>query len=145
MKILNGPETVKEGTPGGDTTTNLRNFSSRLFLVPTENLANVNCEAPGPKTRQIPCQKAVTTFLKITKIMKIGRNWTHIRRIGLRIKDFESQRCYQANGTMGDPQNSHIKSKIKQKSNGPHRGKVYTKLFRQPCHPGRAPAVSYSI
>ena len=51
IKILNGRETVKEGTPRGDTTTNLRNFSSRFFLVPTENLEKVNCEAPGPKTR----------------------------------------------------------------------------------------------
>ena len=51
LKILNGPETVKEGTPRGDTTTNLHNFSLRIFLVPTENLENVNCEAPGPKTR----------------------------------------------------------------------------------------------
>ena len=51
IKILNGPETVKEGTPRGDTTTNLRNFSSRFFLVPTEIVENVNCEAPGPKTR----------------------------------------------------------------------------------------------
>ena len=51
ITILNGPETVKEGTPRGDTTTNLRNFSSRFFLVPTENLENVNCEGPGPKTQ----------------------------------------------------------------------------------------------
>ena len=51
IKILNRAETVKEGTPRGDTTTNLRKFSSRFFLIPTENLENVNCEAPGPKTR----------------------------------------------------------------------------------------------
>ena len=51
IKILNGPETVEEGTPRSDTTTNLRNFSSRFFLVLTENLENVNCEALGPKTR----------------------------------------------------------------------------------------------
>ena len=50
-KVSNGPETVKEGTPRGETITNLHNFSSRFFLVPTENLENVNCEAPGPKTR----------------------------------------------------------------------------------------------
>ena len=37
IKILNGPETVKEGTPRGDTTTNLRNFSPRIFLVSTED------------------------------------------------------------------------------------------------------------
>ena len=60
-------------------------------------------------------------FLKITKNMKIDPNWTHIRRIGLRIKDFESQSRYQSNGTPPDPQNSHIKFKIGQKSNGPNR------------------------
>ena len=77
IKILNRPETVKEGTPQGDTTTNLRNFSSRFFLVQAENLETVNLEAPGPKTRQIPNQKAMGTFLEITKNMKIGRKWTH--------------------------------------------------------------------
>ena len=51
MKILNGPETVKEGTPGGDTTTNLHNFLSRIFLIPTENNEIALLEAPGPKTR----------------------------------------------------------------------------------------------
>ena len=51
FKILNGHETVKEGTPRGDTTTNLHNFSSRIFLVLTENLEYENWEAPGPKTR----------------------------------------------------------------------------------------------
>ena len=51
VKNLNGHEMGKEGTSRGDTTTNLRNFSSRFFLVPTENLENANLEAPGPKTR----------------------------------------------------------------------------------------------
>ena len=51
LKILNGHEKGKKGTPRGDTTTNLRNFSSRFSVVPTENLENANCEAPGPKTR----------------------------------------------------------------------------------------------
>ena len=50
-EILNWHEKVKEGTSRGDTTTNLHNFSSRIFLVPTEKLQNVNLEAPGPKTR----------------------------------------------------------------------------------------------
>ena len=103
----------KDGTSRGDTTTNLRNFSSRIFLVPTENLENANSEAPGP----IPCRDAMTTFLTITNFMKIDRNWTHIRRIGLRIKRFESPSCYQANGTTGDPENCYIKFKIGQKSN----------------------------
>ena len=74
MNILNGHETVKEGTSRGDTTTNLRNFSSRIFLVPTENLENVNLEPSGPKTRKIPCQEAMTTFWKMSKIMEIVRN-----------------------------------------------------------------------
>ena len=65
----------------------------------------------------------MTTFLKLSKFVKIDRNWSHIRRIGLRIKHFESQRCCEFNGTTGDPQNCHIKFKIKQKSNGPHREK----------------------
>ena len=114
IKILNGPETVKEGTPRGDTTTNLRNFSPRIFLVPTENIENVVLEAPGPKTLQIPCQEAMTTFPKIAKIMNNDRNRTHIRRIGLRIKHFESPRCYESNGTTADPPNCHIKFKIGQ-------------------------------
>ena len=77
-EILNGHEKDKEGTSRGDTTTNLRNFSSRFFLVRTENLETVNLEAQVPKTRQIPSQKAMGPFLEITKNMKIGRNWTHI-------------------------------------------------------------------
>ena len=60
-------------------------------------------------------------FLKITKNMQIDPNWTHIRRIGLRIKDFESQSRYQSNGTTGDPQNCHIKFKIDQKNPRPNR------------------------
>ena len=121
LKILNGHEKVQEGTSRGDTTTNLRNFSSRFFVVPTENLENLDLEAPGPKTRQISCQETMVTFVEITKFMNIGRNWTHIRRIGLRIKPFESQGCYQSNGNPPDPQNCHRKFKIDQKSNGPHR------------------------
>ena len=39
-----------EGTSRGDTTTYLRNFSSRIFLVPTENFENVNLEATMPKS-----------------------------------------------------------------------------------------------
>ena len=109
IKILNGPETVKEGTSRGDTTTNLRNFSSGIFLVPTENLGNENLEGPGPKTRQIPCQEATTTFLKMTKFMKFDPNQTHIRLFGLRIKPSESQSGYQSNGTPPDPQNCYIK------------------------------------
>ena len=50
LKILNGHDKGEEGTSRGDTTTNLHNFSSRIFLVPTEILGNVNLEAPGPKT-----------------------------------------------------------------------------------------------
>ena len=50
IKILNGHEKAKEGTPRGDTTTNLHNFSSRIFSVPTENPENANSEASGPKT-----------------------------------------------------------------------------------------------
>ena len=55
--------------------------------------------------------------------MKISRNWTHIRRIGLRINPFESQGCYQYNLNPPDPQNCHGKFKIDQKSDGPDREK----------------------
>ena len=51
MKILNGHEKVEEGTSRGDTTTNLHNFLSRIFLSPTENIEIALLEAPGPKTR----------------------------------------------------------------------------------------------
>ena len=46
LKILNGHEKVEKGASRGDTTTNRRNFSSRIFLVPTGNLENANLEAP---------------------------------------------------------------------------------------------------
>ena len=52
INISNGHEKVEDGTSRGDTTTNLRNFSSRFFLVPTENLENVNYEAPGPTAKK---------------------------------------------------------------------------------------------
>ena len=55
--------------------------------------------------------------------MKFGRNWTHTQPIGLRIKEFESQRYHQANGTTGDPQNCHIKFKIEEQIKGSHREK----------------------
>ena len=63
----------------------------------------------------------MTTVLDLLKIMKIDRNWTHIGLYGLRIKRFESPRCYDSNGTPPDSQNCRIKFKIQQKSNGPHR------------------------
>ena len=65
----------------------------------------------------------MTTFLKKLKIMKIDWNWTHIRLLGLRIKDFKSQRCYESNGTPPDPENCHIKFEIDDKFNEPHRQK----------------------
>ena len=37
-KILNGHKKDTEGISRSDTTTNLRNFSSGIFLVPTETL-----------------------------------------------------------------------------------------------------------
>ena len=49
IKILNWHKTDKEGTSRGDTTTNLRNFSSLFFLVSAENLENANLEAPARK------------------------------------------------------------------------------------------------
>ena len=49
LKILNGHEKAKEGSSRGDTTTNLHNFSSRFFLVSSENLENANLEAPRPE------------------------------------------------------------------------------------------------
>ena len=65
----------------------------------------------------------MTAFLEITNLMKINRNWTHIRRIGLRIKHFESQSRYQFSGTPPEPPNYHMKFKIGQKSMDPHREK----------------------
>ena len=50
LKILNGYETVKEGTSQGDTTTNLHNFSSTIFLVPTKTLGNCFLRDPGRNT-----------------------------------------------------------------------------------------------
>ena len=115
--IKNHLEKVQYSTPQVDTNTNLHNFTSRICWVPTEIIENANMEAPEPTTRQIPRQEAMPTFLKIQSLMNINRNWTHMRFLGLRIKHFESQRCYQANGTTGDPQNSKIKFKIRPKSN----------------------------
>ena len=71
--------------------------------------------------RQIPCPEAMAAVLKNPKIMKNDRKWTHIQRLRLRIKRFESQRCYLSNGTTADPQNSHRKFKIDQKIPRPNR------------------------
>ena len=49
MEILDWHEKVKEGTSQGDTTTNLHNFSSRIFSVPTEKLENRFLGASGRK------------------------------------------------------------------------------------------------
>ena len=121
MEILNGHEKIKEGTSRGDTTTNLHNFSSRNFSVPDRTRRQFEFWATGPKTRQIPSQEAMTTFLEMSKIMNIDRNWPHIRLFGLRIKRFESQRCYQSTGTPPDPPNCHIKFKIDQQNPRPDR------------------------
>ena len=48
--ILNGREEIKEGTPRRDTT-NLHNFPSRIFWVPTENFKNGYLEPLGPTTQ----------------------------------------------------------------------------------------------
>ena len=61
----------------------------------------------------------MTTFVKKSKIMEISWNWTHIRLFGLRIKHFESPRCYKSNGTSPEPQNCHMKFKIDKKSQDP--------------------------
>ena len=42
-----GTKKVKEGTSRGDTTTNLRNFSSRIFLVPAEKFETPILERLG--------------------------------------------------------------------------------------------------
>ena len=65
----------------------------------------------------------MTPFPKRSKIMKNGRNWTHIALPGLRIKHFESQGCQEANGSPPDPKNYSRRCKIQQKSKGPHRKK----------------------
>ena len=51
LKILNGHEKITEGTSRGDTASNLHNFPSHIFLVPTGNLENVNLEGAGLKTQ----------------------------------------------------------------------------------------------
>ena len=70
----------------------------------------------GPKHGKYHVSKPWQRFSRITNLMKVGRNSTHIRLLGLRIKRFESQRCYQSNGTPPDPQNCHIKFKIDQET-----------------------------
>ena len=62
-------------------------------------------------------------FPKITKIMKIRRNRTHIQQIGLRIKDLESPRCCEAIGTPPDTPNCHIKLKNDKKNEWTNRPK----------------------
>ena len=81
---------------------------SRIWDDQVENMTNTDL-------------KRHDNFSENLKNHEIGRNWTHIRRIGLRIKPFESQGCYQSNGNPPDPQNCHRKFKIDQKSNGPNR------------------------
>ena len=121
IRISNGHKANTRGTYRGDTTTNLHKSSSHISLVLTANLESANLAAPGPTTSQIPCQEATKPFLEITQIMTVGRNWTHVRPLGLRIKHFESARCHESNGTTAVPQNYHVKFNIDQKIPGPHR------------------------
>ena len=65
----------------------------------------------------------MATVLKSSKSMKKHRIWTRIRLSGLIIKPFETERCNESNGTPPEPQNCHIKFKIEQNSNEPHREK----------------------
>ena len=74
IRILNRHEKDKEGTSRADTTTNLHNFSSRIFLVPAHNLENRSWDGTRPKTQQMPGHRSIITFSKITKSWKSA--WT---------------------------------------------------------------------
>ena len=64
-------------------------------------------------------------------IIIMNRSWIHIRRIGLRIKHFESTRCYQSNGTPPVPRKQPYQIQNRSKIQLIPPAKVYTKLFRQ--------------
>lgn len=51
-----------------------RRDSSRIFLVPTENLELANVEAPGQKTRLIPLQDITTILFSENQTMKERRS-----------------------------------------------------------------------
>ena len=71
MKILNGYELVNEGTSQGDTTTNLHNFSSPIFLVPTKTLGNCFLRDPGRKQGKKNGPESRCHFSEKFKIMEI--------------------------------------------------------------------------
>ena len=70
---LNDHEKAKEGTSRDDTTTNVCNFSPRLFLGQSEKLEHGDLDAPATKTPPKQCQEATTTFMKLIQIMKFSR------------------------------------------------------------------------
>lgn len=109
-KIPNGHENVNQGTSRGDATTNLRNCSPHNLWFRLNNWKS-SFRATRPKTRQTLGQKAVRTFLNITNTMDIGCNWTLIWLYRLRIESFESQKCYQSNGTLKTAMSSSKSSK----------------------------------
>ena len=74
----------------------------------------------------------MTPFPEKSKIMKFDRNWTHIALPGLRLKRFESLRCYEANGTPPDPPKLPQKFQTPAKIQWTPPANVYTIFFRQP-------------
>ena len=62
LEILNGQGKDKEGSSRGDTTTNLHNFSSRIFLVPVVKLENPVLGAPGRKHGKYQARKPRQLF-----------------------------------------------------------------------------------
>ena len=54
----------KEGTPRGDTTTNLRNFFANIFLVPTKKLKKPTLGRLGRKHDKYRARKPLQLFRK---------------------------------------------------------------------------------
>ena len=108
-KSQNGHETGNEGTSRGDTTTNLRNFSSRFFLVRTGNLENANLEAPARKHDKYQVRKPSWPFWKVRKSWKsVGTGFI------LDFSDWESsflnfQGAAKPMEPLATPQKSHEK------------------------------------
>ena len=73
-------------------------------------------------------------FLKSREFHKNDRNWTHIRRIGLRIKRFESPRCYQSNRTPPVPPKQPCTMQNRLKIHWTQPTRLSTKFGHQPEH-----------
>ena len=95
-KNLEWARNGQRNTCRGDTTTTLHNCSS-YFLLPT-NTSKYRLSDVRAKTRCIPSQEAMTSFLKMSRIMSIHRNWANKA-----LRELRSQHSSNPMGSMPTP------------------------------------------